>query len=72
MHELVFHRSLYEPLAVQEAARAFAQLATVTVEQNEADTRVTLADLHPHFGERLVDEFANYALQASVQAWRSA
>ena len=70
MHELRFHRSLYAPEAVQAAARAFEQLASVTVEQNEHDTLVGLADLHPHFGDRLVDEFSNYVLRASVQAWR--
>lgn len=70
MHELRFHRSLYAVEAVRSAARAFDQLATVTVEENDADTRVTLTDLHPHFGDRLVDEFANYTLQAAVQAWR--
>lgn len=70
MPELRFHRSLYPPEVVTAAAAAFGQLARITVQENEHDTKLRLEDVHPHFEGRLADELANYVLQATVQGRR--
>jgi hypothetical protein len=71
MPELRLSHSLYDPQAVQAAVQDFVRLATVEVQASESESVVRLEDLHPHFGDRLVDELANHALALSVQLWRS-
>ncbi|HJN72439.1 MAG TPA: HxsD-like protein [Myxococcota bacterium] len=71
MPDLRFHRSLYPAEVVVSAAETFSQLATITVEDNEHDVKLSIEDVHPHFEGRLADELANYVLQATIQAERS-
>ena len=71
MPELRLSHSLYDPQAVKTAVSDFARLATIEAQAGESETLLTLSDLHPHFGESLVDELANHALALSVQLWRA-
>ena len=71
MPELRLNHSLYHPQAVEQATRDFARLATIEHQATQTESILQLSDLHPHFGERLVDEIANHALALSVQIWRS-
>lgn len=71
MPELRLSHSLYDPKAVQSAVADFARLASIEVQAGESESLVRMSDLHPHFGERLVDELANHALALSVQLWRA-
>ena len=67
-----FHRSLYRPEAVDEAVRAFADLAKVTVLHNPDDTLVVIEALpgqsEAERGEipMIANELANFALSETV------
>jgi hypothetical protein len=61
-----FHRSLYAPEAVEEAVRAFADLATLEILRNAEDTLVVIQHAHPSVSGVLADELANFALAETV------
>lgn len=61
-----FHRSLYSPEAVEEAVRAFADLATLEVLRNPEDTLVVIQHAHPSVRGVIADELANFALAEAV------
>lgn len=67
---LHFTRSLYAPEAVQEAARAFAHLATLDVSLGEDDVALVATDIDPEVADVLLDELANHALVLTAQARR--
>jgi hypothetical protein len=64
--QLRFHRSLYAPEAVDEAVRAFADLATLTVTKNPQDTLVVIEHAHASVADVIADELANFALSEAV------
>lgn len=70
MAELRLSRSLYDAAVVDDAVAAFGSLARVTVDTHDSELVVHIDDPHPHFGERLVDEFGNYVLQATAMKLR--
>ncbi len=61
-----FHRSLYVPEAVEDAVKAFADLATLKVLHNAEDMLVIIEHAHPSVSAVLADELANYALSETV------
>lgn len=61
-----FHRSLYAPEAVDEAVRAFADLATLEVLRNPEDVLVIIQHAHPSVSNVIADELANFALAETV------
>lgn len=61
-----FHRSFYAPEAVDEAVKAFADLARLTVTHGPSDTLVVIEHAHPSVANVLADEIGNYALAESV------
>lgn len=64
--QLRFHRSLYAPEAVEQAVRAFADLATIEVRTNPEHTLVVIANARPEVAAVLADELANYALVEAI------
>jgi len=66
--KLCLHRDLYAEPAVRQGLVAFAQLATLTLDEDGADWVITIADPHPHFGAHVADELANYVLLLTVKA----
>jgi hypothetical protein len=70
---LRFHRSLYTADAVRAAVARFSSLAReATVEEVEADVKVTLHDVPDRFAGRIGDELGNHALFESIVARRAA
>lgn len=61
-----FHRSLYDPAAVEEAVRAFADLASLEVLRNAEDTLVVIQHAHPSVAGVIADELANFALSETI------
>lgn len=61
-----FHRSLYDVASVEEAVRAFADLATLKVLHNPEDTLVIIEHAHPSVRGVIADELANFALSEAV------
>jgi hypothetical protein len=61
-----FHRSLYAPEAVEEAVRAFADLATLTVMTHPEDVLVVIEHAHASVSNVIADELANFALSETV------
>lgn len=68
MAELRFSRSLYAPDAVRQAVVAFGGLATLAVDEQEHELRVSVSNPHPKVADRIEDELANYALGLTAQA----
>jgi len=68
---LRFHRSLYAPEAVDEAVRAFADLAKLTVLHNPNDTLVVIDEPSADVAGVLADELANFALAETVARSRT-
>ena len=70
---LAFHRSMYLPEAVREAAAAYgAYCSDVAIEETASEVVVTLAGFDPGYGDTFGDEFANYALGQSIVKAREA
>jgi len=67
-----FHRSLYAPEAIEEAVRAFADLATLKVLANPEDTLVVIEHVHESVRDVIADELANFALSETVARSREA
>jgi hypothetical protein len=67
-----FHRSLYTPEAVNEAVRAFADLAKLEVRVNPEDVLVVIDHAHPSVSGVIADELANFALSETVAQSREA
>lgn len=67
-----FHRSLYAPEAIDEAVRAFADLASFRVLHNPEDTLVFIESAKPSIAAVLADELANFALSETVARSREA
>lgn len=61
-----FHRSLYAPEAIEEAVRAFADLAKLTIVHNPEDTLVLIEQAQPSVIGVIADELANFALAETV------
>jgi len=61
-----FHRSLYAPEAVEEAVRAFGDLAKLSVLTNPEDVLVVIEHVHPSVQDVIADELANFALSETV------
>ena len=68
---LDFSRSLYLPEAVQAAADAFAELASLTVSPHEGGVLVSISDPDPELADVLADELANHALHETIIRPRS-
>ena len=62
---VTFSRSLYSPEAVQSAAEAYGQIATIDVEVG-ADDIVVEITADPAYGDRVTDGFCNHALFETV------
>lgn len=58
-------RSLYSPDAVQAAAKAYEEVAKISLEDSAGDIVVTFSDLGPADAE-IVDAFCNHALHETV------
>lgn len=61
-----FHRSLYLPEAVKAAATAYEAFCTVTVDETDIATVVTLDGFDSRYGVAFVDAFCNHALFETV------
>lgn len=72
---LRFHRSLYPPSAVEAAAAAYGELATIALEARDQDTTVTLSGIDADFAnqaDEFADSFANHVLFEAIAARRGA
>jgi len=69
---LRFSRSLYRLDAVEQAAAAFAACGNFDVRSDGEDIVVELSNLHPKLADKVVDEFRNHALYATILADRGA
>lgn len=69
--EIRFHRSIYAREAVQEAVKAFADLATIRLVENPEDFLVHIEQPRPNVAAILADELANYALAETVARTRT-
>jgi len=67
-----FHRSLYATEAIDEAVRAFADLATLKVLSNAEDVIVVIEHAHESVRDVIADELANFALSETVARTREA
>lgn len=63
---LTLSRSLYLPEAVQAAASAFAELATIEVRVLDSDIEVSLDAIDPDVDDVLADELMNHALHETI------
>jgi hypothetical protein len=61
-----FHRSLYAVEAIDEAVRAFSDLAKLSVVTNPEDVLVVIEHAHPSVQGVIADELANFALSETV------
>ena len=68
---LEFSRSLYDVAAVEDAARAYAELATFEIAVTESQVTVAVRDPHPDVPD-VADHFANHVLHTSVALARRA
>ncbi len=57
-----FSRSLYRDDAIDAAAAAYGELATISVETLADDIVVSVSDIDERVADRLVDAFCNHAL----------
>lgn len=64
--EVRFHRSLYAAEAVDDAVRAFADLAKLSVRANAEDILVTIESPNASIAHVIADELANFALSETV------
>lgn len=69
--QLVFARSLYDLAAVESAAAAYGQLATIEVQSTASHVTAHVSNPHPDVAD-LVDHFANHVLHATVTGRRRA
>jgi len=70
--ELVrFHRSIYAREAVEEAVKAFADLATIRLIDNPDDFLVSIEQPRANVAAVLADELANFALAETVARTRT-
>lgn len=66
-----FHRSVYPPEAVRAAAERFAPaVGSVSVEERDADSVVTLDGVPERVRGRILDELGNHALFEAMLARR--
>jgi hypothetical protein len=65
-----FHRSLYAVEAIDDAVRAFADLAKLEVMTYPDDVLVVIDHVHPSVSGVIADELANYALSETVARTR--
>jgi hypothetical protein len=66
-----FHRALYEPDAIREAADTFAGLAVFAFREDGEHTVVDLSAIARHVDGDVVAEFCNFALANSARRRRS-
>ncbi len=66
-----FHRSLYSREAIDEAVRAFADLATIRLTENAEDFQVHIEQPRANVAAVLADELANFALAETVARTRT-
>ena len=64
--QIRFHRSIYSTEAIDEAVKAFADLAKIEVVRNADDVLVVIDHAHPSVTNVIADELANYALSETV------
>lgn len=64
--QIRFHRSLYALEAIDEAVKAFADLAKIEVVRNADDVLVVIDAAHASVIGVIADELANYALSETV------
>ena len=64
--EIRFHAPFYDGDAVEDAVRAFADLATLSVTRNDNDTLVVVEKPAADVAEMICDELANYALMETI------
>jgi hypothetical protein len=60
-----FHRSLYAPEAVEAAAKAYAALATITLEVHDHEVLARIENVDERVPD-VVDAFCNHALFESI------
>jgi hypothetical protein len=70
MRELLLDRKLYSKSAVDLTVEAFAELARITLTQAGDHLRVTFEEIDPDVEAVIDREFANYALQETVERRR--
>jgi hypothetical protein len=68
---LALHRSLYRADAVEAAAAAYAQVATIAIAEEASELLVTFAGVDPDVEGVLLDAFANHALFETIRRHRS-
>lgn len=61
---------LYPRAALDEAATAFAELATIEIRANGRHQRIRFSDVAASAADRIADEFANFALVRTVERAR--
>lgn len=67
---VVFHASLYDRAAVESAASAYAELASIAVTMDGDEITATIAHVTTDQSD-LVDWFCNHALHATVDGRRA-
>jgi len=65
-YDLRFAKSLYQPLAVRQAVETYADFATITTEEGDTHTVVSLQPADDVDGAELRGEFQNFVLARSV------
>lgn len=64
--EVLLHRSLYEPQAIDEVAALYGGVARLTVEPLDHELRVRFDEVDPDVADVLVDHFCNHVLARTV------
>ena len=68
---LSFDPSLYRRDALEAAAEAYGQLATIAISEEEGRLVAALSEFDPDLREGLVDHFRNHALFETVARVRA-
>ena len=72
MSQISFHRSLYEPVAVEHVVGLFAGLATFEVVEEANEVVVTIHSADPELAGEIEDAFKNHVLYETIHRARTA
>ncbi|MGB1013918.1 MAG: HxsD-like protein [Nannocystaceae bacterium] len=67
VQQLSFHKTVYSGESLDEATKAFANFASFELTQADDAWVVALTPNNPDLGDRLRNEFCNYALGLTIQ-----
>ena len=66
MAEVNFSRSIYSVEAIKKGIDDYQDLAKFSLEERTNEAVVTIEDIHPSFGEILIDSFCNHVLNETI------